>query len=99
MAWVKRLLLAIALLFPGAASAGNAEDLSALVTANRWPVVAGPAGLSEPGGERIAGWAGGVQFFLLGENHGNAGMARFATALSRSLAARAMAIPRSKSIR
>lgn len=86
MGWVKRMLLAIALLVPGVANAGNTADLGALVTANRWPVVAGPAGLGGPGGERIVGWASGAQFFLLGENHGNIGMARFSTSLSRSLA-------------
>lgn len=86
MAWMKQLMLAAALLVPGVANAGHAEDLSALVTANRWAVVASETGLSGPGGERIAGWANGAQFFLLGENHGNAGMARFATSLSRSLA-------------
>lgn len=88
MNWLGRALLALALMIPGIAAADSAEDLAALIQANRWPVVAGETGLGGPGGERIIGWAGGAQFFLLGENHGNAGMARFATSLSRSLAGR-----------
>ena len=86
MAWLKRLMLALALLFPGSAGAADSEDLARLIEANRWPVVAGETGLGGPGADRIAGWAGGAQHFLLGENHGNAGMARFATSLSMTLA-------------
>jgi hypothetical protein len=86
MAWFRHWLLALALLIPGVAAAGDAEDLARLIQANRWPVVTGETGLGGPGADRIAGWAGGVNYFMLGENHGNAGMARFATALSITLA-------------
>ena len=80
--WTIAAMLALA---PGAAMASDAEDLAALVRANSWPVAAEASGLSGPGAAKILGWSGEAQFFLLGENHGNAGIARFATAVSRSL--------------
>jgi hypothetical protein len=79
--------LAVAFLMAWAVPAqAQQAELDALVKANSWPVAAGEAGLTGPGGEQIAGWARDVPFFLLGENHGSAGMARFATALSQTLA-------------
>ncbi|MES2444723.1 MAG: hypothetical protein V4574_18015 [Pseudomonadota bacterium] len=86
MGWIARGMMLAALAFAAPAQADDAADLAALVRANSWPVAAGEAGLSGPGAGRILDWSSGAQFFLLGENHGNAGMARFATALSRSLA-------------
>lgn len=86
MGWLARGMILAALAFAAPAHADDAADLAALVRANSWPVAAGPTGLSGPGAERIVAWSAGAQFFLLGENHGNAGMARFATAVSRSLA-------------
>lgn len=88
MGWIARGMMVAALAFSAPAHADDAADLAALVRANSWPVAAGKVGLTGPGAERIVAWSGDAQFFLLGENHGNAGMARFATAVSRSLAAK-----------
>ncbi|MES2988015.1 MAG: hypothetical protein V4808_08925 [Pseudomonadota bacterium] len=81
----RTLLLAASLALAVPALADDAADLNALLAANRWEVTVTPAGLAGPGAERLLGWAEEAQFFMLGEEHGSAGIARLATAFSRSL--------------
>lgn len=73
------------LLGPGPVAAGDADDLSRLLRDNSWKVETSATGLSGPGAARIVAWSREAQFFLLGENHGSAGIARFATGVARAL--------------
>lgn len=81
-----KLMMGLALALAVTAHAQDSEELAALVRANSWPIAAEEWGLGGPGAPLVTGWAGQAHFFLLGENHGNAGMAKFATGLSNALA-------------
>lgn len=85
MGWA---ILAVAALMPSLAVAAEQTGLDGLLRANRWPVTVSAQGLGGPGAEKIQAWADEAQFFMLGEDHGSAGLARFATALSRTLGPR-----------
>ena len=74
-----------ALLGPGPVAASEADDLSRLLRDNSWKVETSATGLSGPGAARIVAWSREAQFFLLGENHGSAGIARFATGVAKAL--------------
>lgn len=74
-----------ALLGPGPVAASEADDLSRLLRDNSWKVESSATGLSGPGAARIVAWSREAQFFLLGENHGSAGIARFATGVAKAL--------------
>ncbi|MDK2766950.1 MAG: hypothetical protein KYX69_04440 [Sphingomonas sp.] len=74
-----------ALLGPGPVAASEADDLSRLLRDNSWKVETSATGLSGPGAARIVAWSREAQFFLLGENHDSAGIARFATGVAKAL--------------
>ena len=74
-----------ALLCAVPAAANDADDLSRLLRDNSWRVESTATGLSGPGAARIVDWSRDAQFFLLGENHGSAGIARFATGVAKAL--------------
>jgi hypothetical protein len=74
-----------ALLCAVPAAANDADDLSRLLRDNSWRVESTATGLSGPGAARIVDWSKDAQFFLLGENHGSAGIARFATGIAKAL--------------
>lgn len=80
-----RLTALIGMLAATPASASDAEDLARLLKDNSWRVEAEAGELSGPGAARIAAWSRDAQFFLLGENHGSAGIARFATGVAKAL--------------
>lgn len=80
-----RLTALTAMLAATPVSASNAEDLARLLKDNSWRVEAEAGELSGPGAARIVAWSRGAQFFLLGENHGSAGIARFATGVAKAL--------------
>lgn len=80
-----RLAALAALLGPGPVAASEADDLSRLLRDNSWKVETSATGLSGPGAARIVAWSREAQFFLLGENHGSAGIARFATGVAKAL--------------
>jgi hypothetical protein len=80
--------LAFMLVLPACAYGAEQNELETLLHANRWAVTASKQGLSGEGANRIAAWADEAQFFMLGEDHGSAGLAQFATALSRTLGQR-----------
>ncbi len=85
MRWIRQGAILVALALAAPAHADDAADLAALVRANSWPVEVTGNGLAGPGAQKIVTWSEEAQFFLLGEDHGSAGLARFATALSRTL--------------
>jgi hypothetical protein len=80
--------LALWLALPTGAHAAEKNELEALLTANRWAVSVSKPGLGGEGASRITAWADEAQFFMLGEDHGSAGLAQFANALSRTLGQR-----------
>lgn len=80
--------IAVAFVWSSAAAAAEPSALDALLAANRWPVTVSKQGLDGEGASRITAWADEAQFFMLGEDHGHAGLAHFATALSRTLGPR-----------
>ena len=74
-----------AMLAAGPAEASDADDLARLLKENSWRVEAKAGELTGPGAARIVEWSRDAQFFLLGENHGSAGIARFATGVAKAL--------------
>lgn len=80
-----RLTALTAMLAATPVSASDAEDLARLLKDNSWRVEAEAGELSGPGAARIVAWSRDAQFFLLGENHGSAGIARFATGVAKAL--------------
>jgi len=71
---------------PLAAQDATRDDLlRALVEHSRFLVATDQGGLTGPGAERLQRLASGSQFVLMGESHGNEGVADFATALWRLL--------------
>jgi hypothetical protein len=85
---MRKFWIAVALVWSFGAAAAEQPALDALLQANRWPVIVSKQGLDGEGARRIAAWADEAQFFMLGEDHGNAGLAQFATALARTLGPR-----------
>lgn len=83
-----KLALAASLALPMPALADDVADLNAMLAANHWQVDMTPRGLAGPGAERLLAWSDEAQFFMLGEEHGSAGIARLAAAFSRSLRGR-----------